>query len=118
MSRGENELATVARIDADVVGSEVTGPEQGSTRARSQTDADFDGVALQVAMRGCFIKAARAAAPAHGLPPQVNIYAFWLDRCSTRADGRQYPPPIGVGTGKRGLYQRGVRHLARRPLGS
>src|SRR6185312_393160 len=83
----------ILRILFDVVVGEIVGPDSGGVRAVAQVDLEMHLAPAHV-HKMSWLADGSIAAYLHAVEGDVNAFRFKVRGCC--ADGRQYPPPIGI----------------------
>src|SRR5215831_10735585 len=99
-------LRGVVGVDADVLVSQIGGPEFAGTAALMEADADGELGLLDVGVRGGLVKIGRAATvPADGEFSKGNVDGLWIDLRAGVSDGCHEAPPVGIAAGPCGFYE-------------
>src|SRR5689334_786881 len=93
MAASARSSCRILRILFDVVVAEIVGPDSGGVRAIAQVDLEMDVTPAQVDKMP-WLADGSIAAHLHAVEGDVNALRFKVRGCC--ADGRQYPPPIGI----------------------
>src|SRR5712664_3858484 len=105
-------LGGVVGVDAYVLSRQICRQESHRIRASPQLHAHVANRLGEGAVSAFLVERERHALTANHLIADENLDATWINSNAAGADGRQDPPPVGIGTRPGRLDQRGVSDRA------